>query len=441
MNYTSELHEYIPGGAHTYSRGEDTASNNLPKYLKRGKGAYVWDENDKKYLDYGMALRANILGYSNDIVDDGAIEQIKNGNNLTKPSEIELIAAKKLVQLIPWVEQVKFAKNGSNVTTAAVKLARAYNNKSYVITCQDHPFFSFDDWFIGTTPLKRGTLFDKKCPFLNNSAELKFKYNDIESLEEQFLKFPNDIAAVIMEPCTTEDPKIYEDGENFLHKAHKLCKKYNSVFIIDEMITGFRFGITGACGLYNISPDLVTYGKAIANGFSLAVLGGKKEIMSLGDVITEGRERTFLLSSTHGAEMCSLGAMVKNLDFIIENNVSNYIRDYGEKLIIEGNKISEKLGLIDYFNFDGLFQGPYFVTRNENKDACLKYRTLFLQEMCKNGVIMAWIAVSFSHGENEMKITLDAIEKSLIIYKKALDEGIDKYLESYVIKSVFRKYN
>ena len=441
MDYTSELHDYIPGGAHTYSRGEDTVSSNIPKFLKRGKGAYVWDENDKKYLDYGMSLRANILGYSNDIVDDGAIEQIKNGNNLTKPSEIELIAAKKLVELIPWVEQVKFAKNGSNVTTAAVKLARAYTNKNYVIICKDHPFFSFDDWFIGTTPLKRGTLFDKKCPFLNNSSELKFKYNDIDSLEEQFLKHPDDIAAVIMEPSTTENPKIYEDGENFLQKAHKMCKKYNSVFIIDEMITGFRFGITGASGHYNISPDLVTYGKAIANGFSLAVLGGKKEIMSLGDVITEGRERTFLLSSTHGAEMCSLGAMVKNLDFMIENKVSDYIRDYGLRLIEKGNKISEKLGLKDYFYFDGLPQGPYFVTKNSSKEVCSKFRTLFLQEMCKNDVIMAWIALSFSHREEEMKITLDAIEKSLIVYKKALDEGVDEYLESYVIKPVFRKYN
>ena len=441
MNYKSKLHDYIPGGAHTYSRGEDTVPANIPNVLKKGKDCYVWDMDDNKYLDYGMALRANILGYANDDVDNAGIEEIKKGNNLTKPSEVEYLAAKKLVELIPWVDQVKFAKNGSNVTTAAVKLARAYTKKQYVIICSDHPFFSFDDWFIGTTPVKRGTLFDKKCPFLKNSNDLKFKYNDLESLENQFKKFPDDIAAVIMEPCTTEEPKIYEDNQNFLHKAHNLCKKYGSVFIMDEMITGFRFGITGACGVYNVKPDLVTYGKAIANGFSLAVLGGKKEIMSLGDVITEGRERVFLLSSTHGAEMSSLGAMIKNIDILIENNVSEYIRNYGERLINSANQIAKKLEVDKYFYFYGLPQNPYFATNNKNGDSCLKFRTLFVQEMAKRKVIMAFVAISYSHKEEQLNITLKAIEESLLVYKKALENGIDEYLESYIIKPVFRKYN
>ena len=441
MQYTSELHKYIPGGAHTYSRGEDTVPSNFPKYLKKAKGSYTWDMGNIKYLDYGGALRANILGYSNDEVDNAAIEQIKNGNNLTKPSEIEFTAAKKLVDLIPFVDMVKFAKNGSNVTTAAIKLARAYNNKKYVIICKDHPFFSFDDWFIGTTELKRGTLFDKGCPFLNSSAELKFSYNDIDSVEEQFKKFPDDIAALIMEPSTLVHPKVYEDGENFLQKVHKLCKKYNSVFILDEMITGFRFGVKGAASYYNVEPDLVTYGKAIANGFSLAVLGGKKEIMELGDVVTPGRERTFLMSSTHGAEMSSLGALVRNIDFMIENNVSEYIKNYALDLIDQGNKICKELEIEDYFHFGYIPQNPYFFAKDSNKKDCLKFKTLFVQEMCKNKVLMPFIVISYSHGSDELKITLDAIRKSLNIYKKALNEGVDKYLESYVVKQVFRKFN
>ena len=259
MNYSSELHEYIPGGAHTYSRGEDTVDNNIPKYLKKGKGAYVWDKNDKKYLDYGMALRANILGYSNDFVDDGAIKEIKNGNSLSKPSEIEFIAAKKIVDLVPWVDQIKFAKNGSNVTTAAVKLARAYTNKSYVVMCRQNPFYSFDDWFIGTTNIKRGTLYDKKCPFLKESIDLKFDYNNLDSVKKLFKKHPNEIAALIMEPSTTEYPIVYDDGKNFLQKVHDICKKHNTVFILDEMITGFRFGVKGASEYYNVEDYIDSY--------------------------------------------------------------------------------------------------------------------------------------------------------------------------------------
>lgn len=441
MNYSSELHDLIPGGAHTYSRGEDTVADNVPKYLKRGKGAYVWDKNDKKYLDYGMALRANILGYSNDFVDDGAIEQIKNGNGLSKPSEIELIGSKKLIELIPWVEQVKFAKNGSNVTTAAVKLARSYTNKSYVVMCRQNPFYSFDDWFIGTTSIKRGTLFDKKCPFLKESIDLKFDYNNLDSVKEIFKKHPNDIAALIMEPSTTEHPIVYDDGKNFLHKVHDICKEHNTVFILDEMITGFRFGIKGASGYYNVSPDLVTYGKSIANGFSLAVLGGKKEIMSLGDVITEGRERTFLLSSTHGAEMSSLGALVNCIDFMIKNKVSDYILNYSKKLMNEGNKIAKKIGVEKYFYFGSIPQNPYYYTKNKMNEECPKLKTLFIQEMCKRGVIMSMIVITYSHGEKELKLTLEALEESLLIYKKALEGNIDDYLESYVIKPVFRTYN
>lgn len=437
----SDLHNYVPGGAHTYSRGDDTFSSNTPKILKRGKGAYIWDLSNNMYLDYGMALRANLLGYSNDIVDNAATEQIKNGNNLTRPSEIEYYAAQKLVELIPWVEMVKFAKNGSNVTTAAVKLSRAYTNKSFVVMCKQQPFYSFDDWFIGTTNVKRGTLFDKKCPFLNESTNLKFEYNNIESVENLFKSYPNDIACLITECCTTEPPKIYPDGENFLQKVQNLCKKYKVVFIIDEMITGFRFGIRGATDLYNIQPDLVTYGKAIANGFSLAVLGGKKEIMSLGDIRIEGQERTFLLSSTHGAEMSSLGAMIVNIDLLIKYDVPNYLLNYGQRLIKEGNKISKELNIIDYFYFEGLPQQPIFITKDINKNICLKFKTLFIQEMANNNIIFPWVALSFSHKEEEFIKTMDAIKKSLIIYKEALNEGIEKYLKSHIIKPVFRKYN
>ena len=171
--YRDRLHRVIPGGAHTYSRGDDQFPINAPAILEKGKGAYVWDADGNRFLDYGMGLRSVTLGYANDRVNQAAIRQIENGINLPRASLIELEAAERIVELIPAAEMVKFAKNGSNVTTAAVKIARAYTNKKYVCIAKQHPFFSFDDWFIGTTPIKQG------IPEEVQQLSLTFNYGDI----------------------------------------------------------------------------------------------------------------------------------------------------------------------------------------------------------------------------------------------------------------------
>ena len=156
MNYKKILHDLIPGGAHTYSRGDDQYPDNAPSILARGKDCYVWDPNGTKYLDYGMGLRSVSIGYAYKPIVEAALAQINNGNALPRPSIIELEAAESLTSLIPGADMVKFAKNGSNVTTAAIKLARAYTGKKYIAVCSDNPFFSFDEWFIGSTVGNRG---------------------------------------------------------------------------------------------------------------------------------------------------------------------------------------------------------------------------------------------------------------------------------------------
>jgi glutamate-1-semialdehyde 2,1-aminomutase len=159
--YQQKAHHYIPAGAHTYSRADDSYPVNAPPVLKRGKDAFVWDMDDNRLLDFGMALRAVTVGYDFDRISQAAIEQIRNGNNLTRASQIEVEAAETICTLIPWVEMVKFAKNGSNVTTAALKLARAYTGKRFIAKCAQHPFFSFDDWFIGRTVMD--TTISNRC--------------------------------------------------------------------------------------------------------------------------------------------------------------------------------------------------------------------------------------------------------------------------------------
>ena len=450
-SYRDRLNSIIPGGAHTYSRGHDQFPYNVPEILDRAQGAYVWSPDGKRFLDYGMALRAVTIGYADKRVNNAAISQIHKGNNLTRASTVELEAAELLVDTIPSAGMVKFAKNGSNVTTAAAKVARAYTGRQLVCVPRQHPFFSFDDWFIGKTQVPKGV------PVKHSQNTLLFDYNDLASLERLFSQYPGQIAAVMLEPATTitpcsktcssnlsENPCVSvckDSSSNFLLKTQNLCKQNGALFILDEMITGFRWSLTGAQTYFGVEPDLSTFGKAMANGFSLAALVGKKEIMEVGSIERPGAERTFLLSSTHGGEMCSLGAFIETVKIYKDEDVCGRLWKYGTQLS-EGIKAEvNSLGLNGYFDIVGPAICQNFEARNLEKQICPLFRTLFSQEMAKNNVIMSWISVSAAHGEVELDITLSAVRKSLKVYKQALDSGIGDYLVGDPVKPVFRRYN
>lgn len=446
----ARLHKAIPGGAHTYSRGDDQFPSIAPPVLSRGKGAYVWDTHGNKYLDYGMALRAVTLGYADDRVNAAAIRQIENGVNLTRATEIELEAAELICDLIPCAEMVKFAKNGSNVTTAAVKIARAHTGRRYVCVPRQHPFFSFDDWFIGVTAIKRGTLADQAA------TTLVFDYNDIGSLKALFDQHPDQIAAVMLEPAThiwphgadgtlseapTPDltPDSYAGG--FLHQVRDLAHANGALFILDEMITGFRWNLRGAQATFGIEADLATYGKAMANGFSLAALVGKREIMEVGSIVKPGMERTFLLSSTHGAEMPGLGAFVEATRINAAEDVPAHLWAYGAKLKAGLAEVAARHGVQDHIFMEGPAVSLNYVTRDASGQPSLPMRTLFSQEMLKCGVMMPWLAVSQSHGEAELALTLEAFDGALAVYARALEDGVEAHLDGAAIKPVFRSHN
>ncbi len=450
-SFSSKLNKVIPGGAHTYSRGNDQYPSNAPEILERGKGAYVWDPSGRKFLDYGMALRAVTLGYADERVNQAAFKGIQNGVNLTRASTIELEAAEVMVDLIPGADMVKFAKNGSNVTTAAVKIARAYTSRKYVCVPKQQPFFSFDDWFIGTTPLKKG------IPAEHYSSTLVFDYNDIGSLERLFSEYPGQIAAVIMEPATSllpaaadkvafegkiaMKPGSFEYENHFLKQVQRLCNKDGAVFIIDEMITGFRWHLNGAQSYFDIQPDLSTFGKGMANGFSVAALVGKRELMDLGSIDQLGAERTFLISTTHGAEMSGMGAFIETVNIYRQEDVIHHLWNYGKNLFTGVNEISESLGLKEYFEMEGGAVSMNYFTKDANGENSLAFRTLVAQEMIERGVLIPWIAPCYAHGERELQQTLNAFEEALKVYKKAIKNGIDDYLRGPVIKPVFRQFN
>jgi len=452
MNYQQRLLKAIPGGAHTYSRGFDQYPSNAPQILESGKGAYVKDPSGNFFLDYGMALRAVHLGYAEDSIDTAAIDAIKKGNNLTRPSMIELEAAERLIGLIDSVDMVKFTKNGSTAVSAAVKLARAYTGREVVARCAEHPFFSFDDWFIGNTPLTRGITKES----IQNTTS--FHYNDITSLERLIDKHPGQIACVVLEPSSTECPCIESDQSgccglavcnrgyshstpNFLQQVEALCKKYGIVFILDEMITGFRWDLKGAQHLYGVTPDLCTFGKAMANGYSVACIAGKRDIMQLGAIEFEGAERVFLLSTTHGAEMAGLAAFLATMDFMDKHPVIRHLWDYGAKLTAMLNQRAKAHGIENSFKAGGVACSPFFTTLDAHGKPSLEMRTLFSQEMIKAGVLMPWIALSYRHQDGELTKTEQAVDAAFSVYRMAIDEGIEKYLVGPPIKPVFRKYN
>jgi glutamate-1-semialdehyde 2,1-aminomutase len=449
----TRLHRAIPGGAHTYSRGDDQYPANAPPIFVRGQGAYAWDPAGTRYLDYGMALRAVTLGYADPRVNAAAAAEMDKGVNLTRATLTELRAAETLIDLIPSVDMVKFAKNGSNATTAAVKIARAYTGRRYVCVPRQQPFFSFDDWFIGTTALKRGIPPDQVA------ATLVFDYNDLGSLQALFDAHPGEIAAVMLEPATTLVPCAAgcsgpadwsgsttcagcpNSGQNFLQQVQALCRRDGAMFILDEMITGFRWHLQGAQTFFGVEPDLCTFGKGMANGHSVAAVAGRREVMEVGSIDRPGMERTFLLSTTHGAEMTGLGAFIETVRIYREEDVCGHLWHYGRQLKEGMTQVAQRHGVGAHFQMDGPAICLNYLTRDANGALSLPLRTLFSQELIQRGVLMPWLAISQSHGPDELALTLDAVDGALGVYAQALDGGVERFLRGPAIRPVFRSHN
>lgn len=450
-SFSERLNAVIPGGAHTYSRGDDQYPTNAPQILEGGKGVEVWSPDGRRFLDYGMALRAVSIGYAEPEINAAAIRGLELGNSLTRASMLELEAAERLVSMIDSVDMVKFTKNGSTATSAAVKLARAYTGRDLVARCAQHPFFSFDDWFIGSTPITKG------IPASTIAQTKTFAYNDISSLEKLIAEHPGRLACVILEPAASDCPATASEPSgccgqamctrhsgrpaNYLQQVESLCRKHGIVFILDETITGFRWHLKGAQHVYGVTPDISTFGKAMANGFSVAAVGGRREIMELGAINRPGQERLFLLSTTHGAEMSGLSAYLATMDFLERHHVIEHLWRYGAQLVEAINAEAARQGIGRHFLAAGPTANAYYATVTEAGTPWLELRTLFSQEMIKQGVLMPWMAVSYRHDDQALSKTKEALAHALGICARAVNEGVDKYLIGPAIKPVFRRHN
>jgi glutamate-1-semialdehyde aminotransferase/spore coat polysaccharide biosynthesis protein SpsF (cytidylyltransferase family) len=428
----TRANEIIPGGSHTYSKGADQSPQLGPKFIERGLGSHVWDVDGNEYIDWAFGLTSVSLGHAYEPVLEAVRKELLKGSNFQCPSPIEVELAELFLKAVPSAEMVKFAKNGSTVTTGAVKLARAHTGRKLVAYCSDHGFFSYDDWYIGKKPNNSGV------PDEFTNLSLTFKYNDIDSVEELFQKYPDQIACLILEPMEFDYPV-----DNYLHKVKDICHKNGALFILDEMITGFKLDFPGAHSMLNIEADLTTWGKGVGNGFSTCMLAGKKEIMELGG-IKHDRERVFLISTTHGAETHALAAAIATINAIKSENAIERNIQLGTKLTDELDILIKRYELSEIITMKGHPNWKLMQFRDADKNFNDGFRTLLLQELVKDGILFrGYFQPTISHSQVDVEKTIYAFEKAFQVYQKALNSknGYKDFLIGEPIKPVFRKYN
>lgn len=403
------LHEVVPGGAHTYARGSDQYPEALAPVLVRGRGAHVWDADGNQYIEYGMGLRAVTLGHAYAPVVDAVAAEIRNGSNFSRPTELELLAAEDFLALVPGADMVKFAKNGSDTTSAAIRIARAATGRLRVAICEQ-PFFSVHDWFIGTTEMSAGA--DPAA----TASTVRFRFNDLESVRAALAD--DDVACVLLEAATaTAEP---EPG--FLEGVRALCDAHGALLVFDEMITGFRWSEHGAQGIYGVRPDLSCWGKAMGNGFPISALAGRREHMELGGLRTEA-DRVFLLSTTQGPESVGLAAF-RAVVRAYETDLPIARMERAGRALADGiNAAAAAAGVADYFQALGRPSCLVFGTRGPDRQPSQEFRTLFLQEMIPRGVLGQSLVVSAAHTDADVAETVEAAAAALAVYARAIESG------------------
>jgi glutamate-1-semialdehyde aminotransferase len=378
-----------------------------------------------------MSLGSVSLGYAYEPVLAAVRTQLDLGAAFPRPAAIEMEFAREFLSEMPGADRVKFAKNGSSITTAAVKLARASTGRDLVAFPKNHPFYSFDDWFIGTTPCSGGV------PQAVANLSLTYDSNQPDTLRRLFRDHPGKIACVISEPCD-----LVPASPDLLREVVQIAHSSDAVFIADEMLSGYRAGWPGACQRFGITPDLTTWGKAIGNGFSFCALTGKAEIMDLGGIQQRTAPRVFLISTTHGGEAHAIAAAravlhaYKTLDVLGHQQRIVFSVAAGLKKAI----LESQLG--DYVTVHVSEWRLFVACKDERGNDSLPFRTLLIQEMIRRGVLFQGAFFPcYSHTAQDVEQIVDAFTQSCAIYRSALTQGVSQFLIGDPIRPVFRKYN
>jgi len=406
------LHEVVPGGAHTYARGSDQYPEGMAPVVVRGRGARVQDADGNWFVEYGMGLRAVTLGHAYEPVVRAVQDAAADGVSFSRPTVREVDAAERFLATVPGADMVKFTKNGSDATTAAIKLARAATGRDLVAICETQPFFSTDDWFISTTGMDAG------IPDRGRELTVGFRYNDLDSLRAVLDAHEGNVAAVILEAATGSS----EPAPGFLEGVRALADQHGAVLVFDEMITGMRWAAGGAQSVYGVTPDLSTWGKALGNGFAVSALAGRRGLMERGGLATCD-PRVFLLSTTHGPEATGLAAYLAVAAEYDRWDVVGRMEKQGEKLRSGVQEVAAAAGVGEHVTVSGRASCLVFGTRDPGGVPSQAYRALFLQELLRRGVLGQSFVVSAAHTDEDVELTVDAVAEACRTYAKALDAG------------------
>jgi glutamate-1-semialdehyde 2,1-aminomutase len=404
------LHALVPGGAHTFAKGSDQYPEGMAPVLVRGRGARVWDVDGNEYVEYGMGMRAVTLGHGYPPVVEAVRAAVADGVSFTRPTELELAAAEDFVALVPGAEMVKFCKNASDATSAALRLARAATGREVVAMCSDQPYFASQDWFVGTLPMSTGV------PAAVRSLVRPFPYDDLDALRAVLEAEP--VAAVILEAASA----AAEPTPGYLEGVRALCDRHGAVLVLDETITGFRWAAGGAQAVYGVTPDLSTWGKAMGNGFSVAALAGRRDLMELGGLRTD-RPRVFLLSSTNGAETTGLAAFRAVVRAYRETDPVATMERQGRALAAGVDEAVAEAGIGEFLSVGGRPSCQVFRTADAAGRPSQAMRTLFLAEILRRGVLGQSFVNSAAHSDADVARTVEAVRGATAAYRKALETG------------------
>tara|TARA_B110000483_G_scaffold240230_1_gene320347 strand:- start:5150 stop:6469 length:1320 start_codon:yes stop_codon:yes gene_type:complete len=411
----NDVKNIIPLGSQTFSKSyRFLPKKNSPLFVKKGNGCYFWDIDNNKFIDMVSGLLSVTVGYNVKEINSAIKKQLNNGVSFSLATKLEYQLAKKIIKHVPCAEMVRYAKNGSDVTTAAIRLARSITKQNNIMFSGYH---GWHDWYIGSTSMNNGV------PNEISKQSFNFEFNNFNSFLEQYQKAGKKVAAVIIEPMNTVEPK-----KNFLKQIRTFCTKNKIILIFDEICTGFRFSLGGAQKIFNVTPDLTTLGKGIANGFPLSVLVGKKKYMKKCEDI--------FFSSTFGGEALSLSAAISVINFFEKKNVINHLYKMGIYLKTEITEFLKDEEVM-FINLVGNPTWTFFIFKDFKNYKKEEIKTLFLQEVIKRGVFtFGTNNINFSHKKKHINDTIKVYKDVIIQINKKVNNK-KKLLKYKPIKNLF----
>ena len=395
--------EVIPLGAQTFSKSYTQYPYGVsPYFIKRGAGSRVWDADGNEYIDFINSLASVTLGYNDPDVTSAVRRQLDDGVIFSLSHPLEMEVAERIVDMVPCAEMVRFGKNGSDATTGAIRVARAFTGRDLVAVCGYH---GWQDWYIGSTARHLGV------PQATRDLTHAFSYNDAASLEKLLLAHPGEFAAVILEPMN-----VFAPVDDFLETVARLTRQHGALLVFDETITGFRYANGGAQEYFGVVPDLATFGKGLANGYPVSAVAGRRDVMKLMEEI--------FFSFTFGGEALSLAASAATLDKLRAEQVCARLNVQGQRLLDGLNALIATHGVGNFVSTAGHPSWSFLMLKDAPRSSQWEIKTLLLQEFFADGILsLGTHNISYAHTDADIDRLLAVYDRVLPLLKAAGHDG------------------